>query len=46
MNDLIPDQCPDHEGGMDWPSVDIGSFVDSGECREVAPGTASKLVPL
>lgn len=38
----VPDQCPEHEGWMDWPDVGVTTFRDSGERGEVQPGTPSK----
>jgi hypothetical protein len=36
-------QCPAHEGRMDWPDVNVGTFVPTGEYRQVPKGTPSKL---
>lgn len=33
------DQCPEHEGRMDWATVGVTTFVDSGELRTVEYGT-------
>ena len=35
-------QCPDHEGRMDWSKDYITIFVDSGEVRKVITGTKRK----
>jgi hypothetical protein len=37
----VMDQCPQHEGGMDWPETDLTVFKDSGEVRKVPRGTPS-----
>jgi hypothetical protein len=39
----VPDQCPAHEGCMDWPTAGITTFRDSGEQGEVPYGTPSKV---
>ena len=39
----ILNQCPLHEGHMDWPSAGITTFIDSGEKKEVPYGTPSKV---
>lgn len=41
---VCKDQCPQHEGSMDWPSTGITIFEDSGEVREVPRGTPSDRV--
>jgi hypothetical protein len=38
------DQCPNHEGEMDWPTRGITTFMDSGESHPVTEGTLSKLL--
>jgi hypothetical protein len=38
----VPDQCPEHEGWMDWPDHGITTFRDSGESGKVENGTLSK----
>jgi hypothetical protein len=38
---ICRNQCPGHEGRMDWPSNGITTFVDSGEAYAVPPGTPS-----
>lgn len=38
----VPDQCPAHEGRMDWPREGITTFRDSGEHGEVPYGTPAK----
>jgi 5-methylcytosine-specific restriction endonuclease McrA len=38
----VPDQCPEHEGWMDWPDVRVTTFRDSGERGEVENGTPSR----
>lgn len=40
----IPDQCPAHEGWMDWPDHGVTTFRDSGEVGEVENGTPSARV--
>lgn len=39
----VPDQCPAHEGAMDWPDWNVTTFRESGEYREVPGGTPSKV---
>jgi len=36
-------QCPQHEGWMDWPTENVTFFKDSGEEKEIPCGTQSKL---
>lgn len=38
---ICHDQCPLHEGGMDWPSVGVTTFVASGQLGKVPRGTPS-----
>ena len=43
---ICRNQCPAHEGRMDWPKVGgITTFAASGEYREVPYGTASCAIP-
>ena len=37
------DQCPVHEGRMDWPTGGITTFVDSGRLSSVPQGTQSRV---
>ena len=39
---VVRDQCPRHEGRMDWPTTGITIFVDSGITEEIEYGTESK----
>jgi len=39
---ICPDQCPDHEGRMDWSKEHITTFVDSGIVDEIPCGTPRK----
>lgn len=38
---IIPNQCPGHEGAMDWPDYGITTFRDSGRVGEIPKGTPS-----
>ena len=40
---IYPDQCPGHEGWMDWPETGNGSFLPSGTYERVEDGTPSKV---
>ena len=42
---IVKDQCPMNEGRMNWPTVGVTTFVDSGIVQEVAYDTASNLFP-
>lgn len=42
-DNVVKNQCPQHEGKMDWPNTNITIFEDSGESREVDYGTSSKI---
>lgn len=37
----VPDQCPLHEGRMDWPDTGITTFRDSGKVGDVDKDTPS-----
>jgi hypothetical protein len=39
----ILNQCPLHEGWMDWPTRGITTFIDSGKYGTVPQGTLSKV---
>ena len=39
---VCPNQCPDHEGWMDWADTHITVFADSGEVDEIPRGTERK----
>ena len=39
---ICKDQCPDHQGEMDWSKNRITIFMDSGEVREIPYGTPRK----
>jgi hypothetical protein len=32
---ICHDQCPDHQGRMDWSTTHITTFVDSGELGNI-----------
>lgn len=38
----IPNQCPTHEGRMDWPSTGVTVFVPTGAFEDVPTGTPSR----
>lgn len=38
------DQCPDHEGRMDWPKTNMTQFKPTGEYRVVSYGTKSEAI--
>lgn len=40
----VPDQCPAHEGGMDWPVSGVTTFRDSGNVEDIELGTPSALI--
>lgn len=43
---ICRNQCPGHEGKMDWPKTMITTFVDSGDKvrpREIPYGTPSRV---
>lgn len=42
---ICRDQCPQHEGRMDYPDTDITTFVDSGRLAKVPRDTPSKRFP-
>ncbi len=41
-DNICRNQCPDHEGRMDWSKEKITVFIDSGELKEIPYGTARK----
>lgn len=41
---ICRDQCPGHEGGMDWPKSGITTFRDSGRTGDVPLGTPSSRI--
>lgn len=40
----IPNQCPMHEGWMDWPTRGVTTFIDSGLKASIPSGTISKKI--
>lgn len=40
---ICRDQCPEHEGRMDWPSTRITTFEDSGDRGEVPHGWPTRV---
>lgn len=36
---IVHNQCPEHEGAMDWPGTGVTIFIDSGNTGIVPDGT-------